>query len=213
MRRIADCDRIGGNVSCNHRTRADNGIRANRDARRDRNVRTKPHVVTNRHRRSMFPASQSRCRIQGMIRRGNGTTRADQAILAKRYISAAAHHEILVQERAAANGQADAIIHIERRRELYTLPCVGNELVEQAVGLVRIIEEDAVDRGAGTHGLASKLRQRLRFAVLRRLTGEQPSQILVGRDQRLRLLRHARLLRHDFHHAIVSAHTILYSST
>ena len=124
MRRIADCDRIGGNVSCNHRTRAIMEFEP---------IVTPGVTVTFAPNHTLSPivtgeaCSQpaSRVAASSMIRRGNGTTRADQAILAKRYISAAAHHEILVQERAAANGQADAIIHIERRRELYAFPRVG----------------------------------------------------------------------------------------
>lgn len=81
--------------------------------------------------------------------------------------------------------------------------------MKQTVRLVRIIEEDAVDLRAGAHGLACEFRQRLRFAILRRLAGEQFGQILVGRDQRFRLLRHIRLLHHiPPHYSERSHHTI-----
>ena len=64
---------------------------------------------------------------------------------AKCHVSTAAHHEILVEKRTTADGQSDAVVDIERRRELHALPRIGNELVEQAVSLVRIVEEDADD--------------------------------------------------------------------
>ena len=199
MRWIAHGYDVLRNVTCHHGPGADDGIRPDGHPRRDRHIGAEPHVITDGHGTGMLPARQAGGSVLGMVGCGDGAARTDQAILTERHISAAAHHEILVEERAAANGQSDAVVDIERRRELHALPRVRNKLMEQTVRLVWIVEENAIDLRAHLHGLTGEFRQRLRLAILRRLAREQSRQILVGRNQLFRFLCHNNVfLNNDF---------------
>ena len=192
-----------------HGTGADDGVRADGHARRHGHVCAEPHVAADGDRRGALPTGQAGGGILGVVWGGDGAARTNQAVLANGHIATAANHEILVDERVAADPEPDAVIDRERRREFHAFARLRNEFVEQAVCLIRIIEEDPIDPCTDTRRLTGVFRQGLRLAVLRRPAAEQSGQFLVRVDQRFHIPCHT-LSRLPFPAYVVSVHATYY---
>ena len=125
-----------------------------------------------------------------MIRGTDRASRPDQAVGADLDVSAADDQEVLVDERAVADRQPDAVIQIDRGPEVDAVPGTRHQIVEQTHRLVLILEEDAVDAVAGRLRLPGQVGQRLRLAILHRAPLEQTTHIVVGFQQGVEINGH-----------------------